>query len=280
MAGGADLQAGDLMLRLGTQGGVIAEFRHRDRALLSATPQGACFPLVPWGNRVRGNRIAFAGASHVVAPNVPPEPLHLHGEGWQAPWTIRDIGPAHALLCHSHDGPGLPHRYDCEQGFALTPDGLRLTLSVTNTGAETLPFGLGWHPFFPPGARLTAPACTIWAEGPDLLPAAPQPLPPDLDFATPRALPARRINAAFDGWTGTARLDWPDLSLLLTTDPVLRYFQLYQPEGGQSLAFEPMSHLPGGVDGPDLGGLTPLAPGESLRASMTLTLHTIPGDPL
>lgn len=284
-----DLRAGDLMLRIGAQGGVILDFRHGGRALMRPAAEGAgpgdsaCFPLVPWGNRVRGNRLVHGGATYRLTPNVPPEPLHLHGAGWQSVWTVESAGTSSAQLCHHHDGRDLPHHYLARQVFELDQNRLRMTLSVTNTGDRALPFGLGWHPFFPAGGVLRAPATGIWTEGPDHLPAIRSPVRDDLDFAAPRPLPPRRINTAFDGWTGDARIDWPaqDLSLTISADPVFRHYQLYQPAAGSFFTFEPMSHLSGAMSLPDPGGLTPLAPGETLAGTIILTpgAGVIAGDP-
>lgn len=289
MAGIITLGAGDLSLRLGCHGGVILDFRLGERPLLrpavdGATPgQSACFPLLPLGNRIRDNRFAFAGQSHAVTPNALPEPLHLHGTGWQADWSIAAQGPDTARLVQTYHGPDLPHRYHAEQSFTLTPSTLRITLSITNTGPEPLPFGLGWHPFFPPDAIVTAPAKGFWTEGPGHLPTGRSALPDDLDFASPRPLPARWINNAFDGWTGQARLDWPDrgLSLRLNADPLFDCYQLYRPAQGLFFAFEPMSHLPDALSMPDLAGLRPLAPGESLAGGISLSPQIsalVPGD--
>ncbi|WP_112313002.1 aldose 1-epimerase [Pseudogemmobacter bohemicus] len=277
MAGIITLEAGDLSLRLSGRGGAILDFRLGGRALLRPGPDGAapgdsaCFPLLPLGNRIRGNRFAYAGRNYEVIPNAPPEPLHLHGSGWLAEWTLAEADQGFARLTHTYDGPDLPHRYIAEQTFTLMPDALRITLSIRNTGTAVLPFGLGWHPFFPPGAKLTAPAEGFWAEGPDHLPMGQTAMPADLDFTAPSPLPLRWINNAFDGWSGHARLDWPDRSLTLTADPLFSCYQLYQPQDATCFAFEPMSHLPDALSQPEPGGLHPLAPGERLAGGITLS---------
>lgn len=284
------LRAGDLSLRLGCHGGVILDFRLGDRPLMRpATPgavpgDSACYPLVPLGNRIRDNRFAVGGTEYRVTPNAPPEPLNLHGAGWQAHWTAEMVAESAARLSHGHDGPHLPHRYLATQDFVLTATGLRMVLSVTNTGDSVLPFGLGWHPFFPGGARLTAPARDVWTEGGDHLPGECGNVPADLDFTAPRPLPPRWLNNAFGGWSGHARIDWPatGLSLELAADALFGCYQLYQPAAGGVFALEPMSHLPGALALPGLGGLRLLAPGERLAGGLTLSPHSSPdhsGDP-
>lgn len=285
-----DLKAGDLSLRLSSHGGVILDFRLGDRAILrpalpdAAPGDSACFPLVPLGNRIRDNRFTVDGIAYHTTPNAPPEPLHLHGAGWLADWQVQAADAASATLSHSHDGTGLPHVYLAEQHFALTDTALTITLSVTNTGTIALPFGLGWHPFFPDGAALTAPARACLGEGPGHLPTTAGPLPGDLDFTTPRPLPQRWINNAFTGWSGLAQIDWParGLSVAITADPLFGTYHLYRPTEGGHFAFEPMSHQPDALSAPGHGGLVRLAPGATLAGSITLSPHptkVVSGDP-
>lgn len=267
------LTAGDLALRLRTLGGAILRFDLGGQPILRPAGDGAgpeevaCFPLAPLGNRIRDNALTHGGVTHTVTPNIAGEPLHLHGESWLADWQIADRVASRLVLEHRHDGPRLPHRYHLRQSFALTPEALSLHLEITNTGDSPLPFGLGWHPFFPasPDPRITTQAADFWSEGPDHLPQNPGRLPPDLDFSTATPLPRRWINNAFSGWSGHADLIWSDRSLTLTADPIFTVMQLYRPANASFFALEPMSHLPGSTD-----DLRVIEPGESLSGGITL----------
>src|SRR3954465_15394640 len=94
-----DLAQGALSARLSTQGGLILGFWPRGddgrlQALMrsgtdDAGPlQSACFPLLPFGNRLRGNRFRFDGNTHHLQPNVGFDPLYLHGDGWLGDWSV------------------------------------------------------------------------------------------------------------------------------------------------------------------------------------------------
>ena len=79
------------------------------------------------------------------------------------------------------------------QAFHLTADTLTVTLSVTNQGAETLPFGTGWHPYFPlsPQTRIQAQASGYWLEREQWLAGEfCEQLPQELDFNQPAPLRA------------------------------------------------------------------------------------------
>ena len=46
----------------------------------------ACFPLVPWSNRIGGGRFPFRGRTIEVPRTRGDEPFPLHGHGWLMPW--------------------------------------------------------------------------------------------------------------------------------------------------------------------------------------------------
>ena len=246
--------------------------------------QSACFPLVPFGNRVRGNGFVFEGVAHTLAPNMAWDKHYLHGDGWTSQWHAEECSATRAVLTMHHDASGTPYVYDAAQTFALDGDSLAITLTVVNCGAVALPFGLGWHPYFPltPRTTLQARATEYWLEGEGWMPTTRAALPAALDFNTPRGLPRHWVNNGFEGWDGRAEIVWPERQarLFVEADPLFaRYFVFvsdaaFDPGYAYDFfAFEPMSHsadahhLPGGA------GLRRLAPGESLGGSVRLTAH-------
>ena len=48
----------------------------------------ACFPMVPYANRIAGNAFAFEGKAWRFEANNPPERLNVHGTGWRRPWRV------------------------------------------------------------------------------------------------------------------------------------------------------------------------------------------------
>lgn len=267
-----------------TQGGVLTGGWTRDgRPFLRARTasgddptESACFPLVPLCNRVGGNRFAFAGQDHRLHPNRQPEPLYLHGDGWLGLWSLTSHSADSASLAFRHRGGG-PYRYLARQQIALASDRLSLTLDVTNEGDTALPFGLGFHPYFPrAGALIRFRTDGWWQAGPDHLPTRRGAPPDGADFSTPRALPDLSLNNACDGWDGTARISWPALGLGVDLDagPLFSTLMIYAPDHDRSFfCLEPMSHLPDAVNMPGQPGLRALKPGESLGGTMTLTIH-------
>jgi len=249
----------------------------------------ACFPLVPFGNRVSGNRFSFEGVTHEFAPNTDWDKHYLHGDGWTSEWRLAELTRDRARLVMSNDRAGTPYRYDAAQTLALDGPTLTLSLEVVNRGAP-LPFGLGWHPYFPltEGATLCAPATAFWLERSDFLPTELVAVPAELDFAVARELPRRWVTHGFEGWNGTCEIAWPDRQarLKLDADGLFgRYFLFVSDPKHHAgynyefFAFEPMSRSANGHNLQDGGGLRRLATGESLSGRIRFTAELEPVTP-
>lgn len=293
-----DLRFGTLAATVSTQGGAIWRLEELDGGrcvpLLRPPPAGedrsplqaACFPLVPFGNRIAGNRFVFEGAIHELAPNTPGDSHVLHGDGWHGEWTVERQTARAVVLSYEHESRHSPFCYRAEQNIALAADGLTLTMRVTNRSSLALPFGFGWHPYFPltPQTSLQARATSWWTEGQGHLPDRNRPVPASLDFALPRRLPRRWINNGFEGWDGRARIVWPELGreMILEADARFsRYFLFVSDPAFQAgyaydfFCFEPMTHSANAHNLPDGAGLVRLAPGESFAGAIKLAWRRI-----
>lgn len=239
------------------------------------------YPLVPFGNRVRGNRFSFDGREYTFAPNTSFDPHYLHGEGWQSDWSVISQSERHLELSFSFEGRGTPYVYEAQQRFVIADGRFKLHLSVRNRGNEPLPFGLGWHPFFPitPETTLKAPAKRFWTEVEGWLPGEAADVPPDLDFSMPRGLPHRWVNNGFEDWSGNTEITWPERNtrLHLTADPLFKHAFVFVSDSAfdptferSYFCFEPMSHLANGHNLDGLGGLKVLNKNDLLAGSLTL----------
>ncbi|WP_426394965.1 aldose 1-epimerase [Ralstonia sp. R-29] len=236
----------------------------------------ACFPLVPWSNRIGGGRFTFEGHAVDVPLTREGEAYPLHGQGWLMPWRVVSQAEASIELAAVVDS-GQPFRYSARLRYTLGGNALHVSLSVRNEGVP-LPFGLGLHPFFPrtPDVRLQAGATGMWQAAPDHLPTVSQAPSADADFHKLRPLATGAdINHSFEGWDGQAQIVWPGrrLSLSMTAD-TSRYV-LYTPMDDDFFCFEPVDHainahnLPGL---PEDHGLTILGTGQSLARSYQFTV--------
>lgn len=236
----------------------------------------ACYPLVPWSNRIGGGRFTFDGRVIDVPRTRDDEPYPLHGHGWRMPWQpVADSG--HAIELAARVEHARPFRYLARLRYALAANTLRMTLTVRNEG-EPLPFGLGVHPFFPRTAdvRLHAPATGMWHAAPDHLPTMMEAPPSSTDFGAARRLEAGAgINHSFEGWNGHAEIVWPSRRLSVAIAAATSRYVLYTTPGRDFFCFEPVDHainahnLPGR---PQDHGLIVLATGQSLQRDYRFTV--------
>jgi aldose 1-epimerase len=239
----------------------------------------ACYPLLPWSNRISGGGIKVGDRFWPLTPNVPGEPYPIHGNGWQRPWSVAERSYARVRL--SLDScEQAPFDYRAELTYELINATLSISLSVEHRAATPTPYGLGFHPWLPRTRKTTlrAAATTVWLETADHLPAgAGEPSDRPLwDFSRQRPLSSAWINNGFSGWDGHATIDWPELgaSLQIGADPPLSTYVLYSPSADADFfCFEPVAHPVDAFHHPGLPGLRVLAQGERLAKTCRFTVR-------
>ncbi|MDQ6679581.1 MAG: aldose 1-epimerase [Pseudomonadota bacterium] len=265
--------------------------RAADRdALASRSPlQMACFPLLPWCNRIRDGRFDWNGRRIQLSPNQHGSPHTIHGIGWQRPWHVTARTASRLDLRFDEPGRGeWPFAFSAQQRYELGPDGLAITLTLQNTGSETMPAGIGHHPYFPhrrdgAGTRVHAAVAAMWLADAEVMPTVLSATDPAVAaLGTGMRLADFDLDNNFTGFRHNARVTWPDQSsLLLAAEPPLDFFVLYCPAAEKHFVIEAVSNctdwinLRDRVDHDRIGGAA-LAPGETLAAT-TRFVPSLPG---
>jgi aldose 1-epimerase len=239
----------------------------------------ACFPLVPYCNRINDGAFTWLGDAVQLPRNFPPETSSIHGMGWQSAWEV--VSGREFKCAMEQVNPGLgprpwirpvqdwPWAHHAEQRVRLGPKGCAITLNLTNRSNVPMPAGLGFHPYFRrrPETRVTFNSNGIWLVDEAQIPTG-EIAPSDhfADFAQGATLPAQTIDHCHMLWDGTARIE-DDLGSITLTARGAPFLHVYAPEDGSALCLEPVSHMP---DAPnqDPGGMTSLPPGCSASLQM------------
>ena len=265
-------------------GGSVSFFRWRGIDLmrpLAADRQDvlgvAMFPMLPYANRIAGNSFRFEGDDYAVQPNNLPERFNVHGSGWQRPWTVERLTSTQVALGLDVAAGPEPYAYRARQVFSLDPGGLTVTMTLTNVGDKTLPFGFGLHPWFERTDDVTLQfnARRFYLEEPEGLSGDPVTLPPELDFSAARSLPTGWRNNDYGGWDGVATVCYPGrgAGLRITADPVFRHLMVYADPTKPYFCVEPQSNASGafnrGLWQDAEEGVITLAPGASATGSIS-----------
>ena len=286
------LRAGDASLVLAPEiGGSIFGWRlGRQEILRRATADAmmagnaggmACFPLIPYSNRIDRGQFRLDGQVHDLARNFGDQPHSIHGIGWQTPWLVDEAGRAGALLSLTHHanaaGAGAarwPFSFRATQTFRLSEDALHVTLEIENLDPRPAPAGLGLHPFFPAALRpvLHFAADGVWTNGADGLPAAQIAMPEPWDHHEGQPVGHVALDNCFAGWRGRADIAWarPGPLLSIEATALFRHLIVFTPPKADFFCVEPVSHMTDALNRLDVAdhGMHILEPGQSLQGEI------------
>ena len=242
----------------------------------------ACYPMIPWCNRIGAGRFEYNNKHYQIAPNRADEPYPIHGDGWLSAWTVVTQSPTAVTLQFDKNDAG-PFTYRGSLHYRLDAHTLVVTLSVENFGHETMPFGLGLHPWFirTPKVTVQASAAGLWEANQDLLPSTQRYLTSSGALSPLHAAPGKTIDNSFFGWDGQAVIQWPEynLGLQIETSPKLSHFVFYARLGQPFFCLEPVTHPINALNLPFgylRDGIINLAKGES--CSINVRFLAIPLD--
>lgn len=215
-------------------------------ALAAGDPLGmASFPLVPFCNRIRDGRFELDGLQVSLSPNYQASPHTLHGLGWQRAWQVERTGPSATTLSLDCAAGEWPYAFSARQHFRLDKQGLHVCVSVTNTGKQQMPVGLGHHPYFPDAAQATvhAEVSHIWGGDAEVMPTALDAHHPAV-AALHNGMPVRahELDNNFIGWKHEASITWPGRSLRVVAQAPLDFLVLYTPQHEDFFCMEPVGN--------------------------------------
>lgn len=240
---------------------------------------GGNFIMAPFCNRIRDGVFNVDGQSYQVPINQADEGMAIHGHVRDFAWQVLDHGTDHVRLALTAQD-GVWH-YRIEHQIKLGVDRITADLTITNLAPRTMPFGIGYHPWFPRQneTQVTFPSHGAHRQDARALPLADKDAVAGLDPQQPQPLDAiRPLDHCFSGWEPReAQLSWPQsrYKMQMTASGALRHLQLYSPQGKAYFCLEPVSHLPDAINRPELGEaaqMDMLAPQGQLHGEMTLHL--------
>lgn len=236
-------------------GGALATLSKDGRQMLRPMPDiatdvldAACFPLVPFCNRIADARFDWEGKTIALTPDLLAYPHALHGTGWRAIWSVEQAASdsVDLRLDHGEGEQGWPWAFTARLRYSVSEQGLAIAISVTNRSARDMPAGLGLHPYFRRSSQTTVRfgADTVMLTGADDLPSG---LTAKADrfapWSTGAELPPGLVDHCHTGWSGTAEIADHFGTVVMQADGA-PHLHLYAPPGSGILCCEPVTHRP------------------------------------
>jgi len=211
--------------------------------------------LLPFPNRIRDGKYFFDGKEYTLDINKPDENNAIHGFFWNKAFEITDEKcsgtSATVTLQHYYNGDykGYPFPFIARYGYELKDEEFLINVAVINSGKNSMPLGIGWHPYFTFNKRvdelqLQLPECSILETDARLIPNGKRKHYPD--FQSLQTIGSHSFDTAFklDGKNAfeTKLLDAQSgVTIRLQQDASFRYLQVYIPPDRNSIALEPMT---------------------------------------
>jgi aldose 1-epimerase len=269
-------------------GGAIARFERRQffgrtsctQALFRSTREQqrylptdlACFPLLPYSNRIARGCFDIGGHAYELPRNCADFEHPLHGVGWIRPWQVlvQKSDRCAIRLVHAGDADW-PCAFTAVQEIAVTESGLELHLELINNDGMAMPCGLGQHPYVrrPAGTRIFAPVAGVWLSDEQQLPTHRVALPTPWNLPQGRVFDGCFVDHCFDGLSGDVRVEWPDGSgLRISSAPSMPFLHVYSVPERDFVCIEPVTHRPNAFNAADgqqtAAGVAMLEPGQSM----------------
>lgn len=214
--------------------------------------------LMPWVNRVRDGAWSQDGQELQLAISEVKTRTAIHGlvrwSAWEPVELAADrVRLGHRLLAQ----PGYPWTLDMAVEYAVSADGLMVTMAATNLADSAAPFAAGMHPYLAVADTvdevvLTVPAETRQLVDERMLPVGTAPVSWDHDFRPGRPIGSLQLDDAFtdllrgDDGRAVVRAETEGSAVELWVDESFRWLQVFTGDtlkrgARESLAVEPMT---------------------------------------
>ncbi|MBX2811161.1 MAG: aldose 1-epimerase [Myxococcales bacterium] len=239
----------------------------------------ACFPLVPFSNRIANGRFEWKGQAIVLTPNLPDSdhPHPLHGFGWLSGWEVLQSASTKAVLGHRYNGGEWPWNYEAEQGFELDQSGLVHSLMVRNLSDIPMPAGLGFHPYFPKDEQTIYHGLHRgeWQTSDDVLPRQLVEAERAMDWWKGQPVGTRSVDTVYTEREGSLKITQPTHGYCVEITPSsnLPFTVVYSPKGEDYFCLEGVSHPTNALNcRTGANHIAVLEPGEHMRVAVSYTI--------
>jgi aldose 1-epimerase len=256
-----------------SRGGRRLDLLYADPQLFhNSSPTRSGIPILfPFPNRIRDGRFTWEGKEYRLPLIDSTKKNAIHGFACRRPWRVVEQGTDGESAWITGEFRGAldapeartlwPADYQIRITYRLTAASLRIEALVENPDRTTLPFGLGYHPYFRVplvvGGRgedcwVEVPARSYWELHESLPTGVRRPVDAPRDLNRFRRFSELTLDDVLTDLEGTAAPQTPDLwlrgrvketpgevELRLRCSPVFREMVLFTPPHRQAICLEP-----------------------------------------
>lgn len=242
----------------------------------------ACFPLVPFSNRIREGKFSWQGDQIQLPLNQLPERHTNHGHGWQAVWNVDEQTETSLTLSYLHEANEWPFSYKSIYRIELQNGELLQTLTLINLSSGEMPAGLGLHPYFSrtEQASLNADVKQMWQVDNESMPVTVIDAPASIKSEQGMIISANQLDNTFIDFPAKAKICWPEwqMSAHISSSINCKFMVVYSPEKQDFFCVEPVTHAPNAINkhqrGIDNTGFSSLKPQQEMSVWMRVSPKT------
>ncbi len=286
------------------KGGQTLDLLYADPQLFdNGRPTRSGIPILfPFPNRIRAGRFSWDGRQFALPQNDANKKNAIHGFVCRRPWRLTGSGADASggwltgEFQLSRDDPDSqplwPADFVLKVTYRLLPGKLRVEAEVHNPDRLSLPFGIGYHPYFTvpivPGAKaeeclIQVPAGSFWKLDETLPTGEVLSVDSARDFRQPRPFGGVSVDdvltgIATDRSSGGLRFNGSmtqgDRKLHFWSSPCFRELVVFTPPQRQAFCLEPYTCPTDAINMPDHGkavGWLSLPPGGNWKADFEMT---------
>lgn len=203
--------------------------------------------LFPFVNRIKDGKYTFEGIDYVLNCNEADKNNALHGLVYDKTFVSIDhdltSNYGSTTLQYKHNGicKGFPFKFHLLLTYTLTEEDFSLSVKIINKDDKTLPFTLGWHPYFV-SKNLDKSAINFESSSKylfDKQQIISGTVP--LDIEMPYQLEGVKLDDGYKLQNNTLEFCTPEYHLNITSTSKENYLQLYTPNNHNVIAIEPMT---------------------------------------
>lgn len=245
------------------------------------------FPLVPFSNRIKNGEFTWNDREIKLPINMPPTPHAIHGSGWQHTWQIVEQSDTKLVIEYRNQCPEWPFDFVATQSFELEAHTLTVRSTLQNLSNETMPAGLGAHPYFTrtAQAKVNCDLPQMWAVDDECLPTEIVPSVFAANDEHTITIDEHVLDNAFMNLQSEAnqpaQITWPEwqVQATLSASDNCRFLIIYSPENENFFCLEPVTHCTDAFNKYQAGeadtGIQILEPNAMLKTEMQIDVSAL-----